>query len=112
MALLFKQGMAQEVDLSQYILGYWGTSEDSFEKAETSGEYIEVTEDGNMRFFELTDDGEQTRMEFTWVIEEGVLKLYTEGELVIEATIDIVEEGRMIWTNQDDQQLYLIVGAG
>ncbi len=101
-----------EMPTAEYILGYWGTSESSFEDAETSGEYVEVNEEGVLRFFKLTDNGEEDQMTFNWVLDGNTLNLYSEGELVIEATIEIVEEGRMIWTNQDGEKLFLIVGAG
>lgn len=108
----YEEETETEIELQEYILGYWGTSEESFSAAETSGQYVEVQEDGVLRFFELSDSGEEERMTFDWVLEDNILYLYSEGELVIEATIEIQGEGMMIWTNQHGEKLYLIVGAG
>jgi len=108
------QKTSHKQDLSSKIQGIWETSEKSFKEAETSDQYVEVKKDGSLRFFVLEKGKEKTKMQFTWKFENGKLIIFREkgDKTVIKAEIRFKDDTHMIWINQDDESLYLILGAG
>ena len=100
--------------LSGKIIGIWESSEKSFKDAETSPQYVEVKKDGSLRFFVLEKGEEKTKMPFKWKMEKGKLLIFNkeDDQTVIRAEIRFKDETHMIWINQDDKNLYLILGAG
>ena len=104
--------MAEDSELANRIIGIWESSEKSYKDAETSDKYVDVKKDGTLRFFKLENGEEKTLMQLTWKIEKGKLLIFKGEKQSISAEIHFLDDNHMTWINQDDETLYLILGAG